>query len=69
MPQSRESRVRDCAVMMAYLVPPRSASDPSPGPRRLVKASAAVHPLPLGEGNSQLETYTQFDGGASDDVK
>ena len=25
-------------------------SDPSPGPPRLVKAPAAVHPLPKGEG-------------------
>ena len=31
---------------------PRSASDPSPGPLRLMKAPAAVHPLPTGEGRA-----------------
>ena len=38
--------------MLAHLTPPRRASDPSPGPRRLVKAPVAVHPLPLGEGKN-----------------
>jgi hypothetical protein len=28
----------------------RQTRDPSPGPRRLVKAPDAGHPLPLGEG-------------------
>jgi hypothetical protein len=44
------SQVRGYLVMLAHLIPPRRATDPSPGPRRLVKAPAAVHPLPSGEG-------------------
>jgi hypothetical protein len=51
IPQSRESRVRGYLVMLAHLIPPRRARDPSPGPRRLVKAPTAVHPLPKGEGD------------------
>ena len=31
------------------------ATDPSPGPPRLVKAPAAGHPLPAGEGWNNLE--------------
>jgi hypothetical protein len=44
------SRVRGYVVMLAHLIRPRRASDPSPGPRRLVKAPVAAHPLPLGRG-------------------
>jgi len=40
--------------MSAPPTPLRSASDPSPGPRRLVKAPVAVHPLPLGEGEDRI---------------
>jgi hypothetical protein len=36
--------------MFVHLSPPRPRTDPSPGPRRLVKAPVAVHPLPSGEG-------------------
>ena len=32
------------------MIPPRNARDPSPGPLRLMKAPAAGHPLPKGEG-------------------
>jgi hypothetical protein len=46
IPQSRESQVRGYLAMLPHLIPPRRASDPSPGPRRLVKAPTAVHPLP-----------------------
>jgi hypothetical protein len=48
------SQVRGYLVMSAHLIPPRRASDPSPGPRRLVKAPVAVHPLPLGEGQAPI---------------
>ena len=48
------SRVRGYLVMLARLIPPRHARDPSPGPRRLVKARAAVHPLPSGEGKDLI---------------
>ena len=34
--------------MLAHLLPPGRATDPSPGPRRLVEAPDAVHPVPLG---------------------
>ena len=37
--------------VLAHLIPSRRCTDPSPGPRRLVKAPVAVHPLPKGEGN------------------
>ena len=48
------SQVRGYLVMLAHLVHPRRASDPSPGPRRLVKAPVAVHPLPAGEGKDPI---------------
>jgi hypothetical protein len=48
------SQVRGYLVMSARLIPPRRASDPSPGPRPLVKAPVAVHPLPLGEGKDPI---------------
>jgi hypothetical protein len=35
IPQWRESQVRGYLVMSAHPIPPRRASDPSPGPRRL----------------------------------
>jgi hypothetical protein len=44
------SSVKCCLVMWAYVIPPPRATDPSPGPPRLVKAPVAVHPLPCGEG-------------------
>jgi hypothetical protein len=44
------SQVRGYWHSLAHLMPPRVASDPSPGPRRLVKTPAAGHPLPKGEG-------------------
>jgi len=45
---------RDCLVMLGHLILLRRATDPSPGPRRLVKAPVAVHPLPLGEGEDPI---------------
>ena len=53
------TQVRGCWVMWANLIPPRRASDPSPGPRRLMKAPVAVHPLPSGEGKT-LSRCTPF---------
>jgi outer membrane lipoprotein carrier protein len=35
-------------------LPRRCASDPSPGPRRLVKTPVSVHPLPSGEGKDPV---------------
>ena len=43
--------------------PPRRASDPSPGPRRLVKAPVAVHPLPLGEGKDPIPSLSPRERG------
>jgi uncharacterized protein (TIGR00297 family) len=54
IPQRRESRVRGYMRSLASLLPLRAAGDPSPGPRRLVKAPDAVHPLPLGEGDHPI---------------
>jgi len=45
------SRVRGCLV---ELPPRRRVSDPSPGPRRLVRTPDAVHPLPKGEGEDPM---------------
>ena len=42
------SRARGC--LLGPLNPPRRATNPSPGPRRLVKTPVAVHPLPREEG-------------------
>ena len=42
--------MRGYLVMFAHLIPPQRATDPSPGPRRLVKTPVVVHPLPRGEG-------------------
>jgi hypothetical protein len=53
-PLSRESWVRDYLVMLGHLILLRRATDPSPGPRRLVKAPVAVHPLPFGEGEDPI---------------
>ena len=44
------NRVRGYFLRLASLLRPHGGRDPSPGPRRLVKASDAVHPLPAGEG-------------------
>ena len=44
------SRVRGFLLSLAALILPRPAGEPSPGPRRLVKAPVAVHALPKGEG-------------------
>jgi len=52
-PQWRESRARDCLVILAHQIPPHSASYPSLGPLRPVKAPAAVHLLPKGESKTQ----------------
>jgi hypothetical protein len=49
--------------MSAHLIPPRRASDPSPGPRRLVKAPVAVHPLPLGEGKDPIPSLSPRERG------
>jgi hypothetical protein len=58
VPQSRESQVKGYLDMLAHLTPPRRASDPSPGPRRLVKTPAAVHPLPSGEGKDAIPSLS-----------
>jgi hypothetical protein len=50
IPQSREYQVRGYFVVLPHLIPPQRATDPSPDPLRLVKAPAAGHPLPKGEG-------------------
>jgi hypothetical protein len=50
------SRVRGYLVMLDPVTPTRRATDPSPGPRRLVKAPVAVHPLPLGEGKDPIHS-------------
>ena len=57
------SQVRGYLVMSAHLIPPRRASDPSPGPRRLVKAPVAVHPLPLGEGKDPIPSLSPRERG------
>jgi hypothetical protein len=44
--------------MLVHLMPARRASDPSPGPRRLVKAPVAVHPLPSGEGKDPIPVHS-----------
>jgi hypothetical protein len=49
--------------MSAHLIHPRRASDPSPGPRRLVKAPVAVHPLPLGEGKNPIPSLSPRERG------
>jgi uncharacterized protein (TIGR00297 family) len=54
IPHARESRVRGYLLRLASLLRLRAARDPSPGPRRLVKAPDAVHPLPLGEGENPI---------------
>jgi hypothetical protein len=58
IPHSRESQVSGYLLMLAHPIPPRRASDPSPGPRRLVKAPVAVHPLPLGEGKDPIPSLS-----------
>ena len=63
IPQWRESQVRGYLLMSAHPVPPRRASDPSPGPRRLVKAPVAVHPLPLGEGKDPIPSRSPRERG------
>ena len=50
------SRVRGFLLRLTTLIPPRPASDPSPRPRRLVKAPVAGHPLPLGEGENSTSS-------------
>ena len=57
------SRVRGYLVMSAHLIPPRRANDPSPGPRRLVKAPVAVHPLPLEEGKDPIPSLSPRERG------
>ena len=50
--------VLSCLVIVPSQTPsnPSTAltTDPSPGPRLLVKTLAAVHPLPSGEAKTQL---------------
>jgi hypothetical protein len=52
------SRARGYLVILDPVIPPCRASDPSPGPRRLVKAPVAVHPLPLGEGKDPIPSLS-----------
>ena len=47
---SGASQVRGYFVMFTPSMPHQRATDPSPVPLRLVKAPAAGHPLPKGEG-------------------
>ena len=51
---SGASRARGYVAECAHMIPPRLASDPSPGLRRPVKAPVAVHPLPSGEGRDPI---------------
>jgi hypothetical protein len=46
--------VRGYLVMLAHLIFPRRVTDPPPGPRRLVKAPVAVHPLPWERAKTQF---------------
>ena len=55
------SRVRGFLLRLAALALPRPASDPSPGPRRPVKAPVAGHPLPLGEGENSISSRSPGD--------
>ena len=57
------SRVRGYLASRDPVPPPRLVSDPSPGPRRLVKTPDAVHPLPWGEGRDP----TSLAGGEGED--
>ena len=50
------SRVRGFLLSLAALILPRPAGEPSPGPRRLVKAPVAGHPLPLGEDENSISS-------------
>ena len=50
IPQSRESQVRGYLVVSAHPIPPRRASDPSPGPRPDEVRRDRGPPSPLGRG-------------------
>jgi hypothetical protein len=58
---SGASQVRGYLFVLAYVFPSRHATDPSPGPRRLVKAPVAVHPLPQGEGKDSCVMHSVSD--------
>ena len=52
------SRVRGYLLRPVYLIRPHAVVDLSPSPHRLVEARAAVHPLPLGEGEDRVRATT-----------
>jgi len=60
---SAASRVRGYFLRLASLLRLRGARDPSPGPRRLVKAPVAVHPLPMGEGEGRIRVAIDTQAG------
>src|SRR5579859_1117151 len=53
--KGRRMRIAYCPNLISIIAQRHSGRDPSPVPRRLVKASAAVHPLPA-ERASRHET-------------
>jgi len=55
--------VRGYFLRLASLLRLRGARDPSPGPRRLVKAPVAVHPLPMGEGEDRIRVAIDTQAG------
>jgi hypothetical protein len=59
---SGASRVRGHLVWLDPVPSPCRATDPSPGPRRLVKAPVAVHPLPAGEGKDPTPSLSPGGG-------
>ena len=64
-PEEFVCKVREAIGVMMAQVGPRRASDPSPGPRRLVKAPVAVHPLPWGEGKGPFPILSPRERGRS----
>jgi hypothetical protein len=53
--------VRGYWFVLAHLIPTRRATNPSPGPRRLVKMPDVVHPLPKGEGKELIAMHDVSD--------
>ena len=51
--------MRGYFIVFTPAIPPQRVSDPSPVPLRLVKAPAAGHPLPKGEGDGPKGWFTR----------
>ena len=64
-PEEFVRKVREAIGAAMGHVAPSCASDPSPGPRRLVKAPVAVHPLPSGEGKDAIPSLSPRQAGRS----